>query len=148
MARSCGRKARLCITAWPVMLTGAGAAHPGFGRSASTEVQGFAMCSRSKSTLSGALSSRRAAGVIVRRPGNRCVCCRIGVSGRGCGSRSELVIPDEGQLRIELKGNLAAMLGAAQNARRSPETGDLSLQVVMVAGARNQHYLQLWRPAA
>lgn len=36
--------------------------------------------------------------------------------------------PDEGALRIELKGNLAAMLGAAQNAKRSPETGDLSLQ--------------------
>ena len=29
------------------------------------------------------------------------------------------------------------MLGAAQNAKRSPETGDLSLQVQMVAGARN-----------
>ncbi len=42
---------------------------------------------------------------------------------------------DHGELRIELKGNLAAMLGAAQNAKRSPETGDLSLQVVMVAGA-------------
>ena len=28
----------------------------------------------------------------------------------------------------------AAMLGAAQNAKRSPETGDLSLQVVLVAG--------------
>jgi predicted nuclease of predicted toxin-antitoxin system len=26
----------------------------------------------------------------------------------------------------ELKGNLAAMLGSAQNAKRSPETGDLS----------------------
>ena len=35
----------------------------------------------------------------------------------------------------ELKGNLAAMLCAAQNAKRSPETGDLSLQVQMVAGA-------------
>jgi hypothetical protein len=73
--------------------------------------------------------------------------------------------------RIELKGNLAAMLGAAhppscankrearygasavalaeaENAKRSPETRDLSLQIEMVAGARNQHYLQLWRPAA
>jgi hypothetical protein len=56
--------------------------------------------------------------------------------------------PDQGALRIELKGNLAAMLGAAQNAKRSPETGDLSLQVVMVAGARNQRYLQLWSGAA
>jgi hypothetical protein len=41
----------------------------------------------------------------------------------------------QGELQIELKGNPAAMLGAAQNAKRSPETGDLSLQVVMVAGA-------------
>jgi site-specific DNA recombinase len=59
-----------------------------------------------------------------------------------------VLTPDEGALRIELRGNLAAMLGAAQNAKRSPETADLSLQVVMVAGARNQHYLQPWRPAA
>ena len=54
----------------------------------------------------------------------------------------------EAVLRIELKGNLAAMLGAAQNAKRSPETGDLTLQVVLVAGACNQRYLQLWRGAA
>jgi site-specific DNA recombinase len=46
-----------------------------------------------------------------------------------------VMTPDGDGLRIELKGNLAAMLGAAQNAKRSPETGDLSLQVVMVAGA-------------
>jgi site-specific DNA recombinase len=54
----------------------------------------------------------------------------------------------EPRLRIELKGNLAAMLGAAQNAKRSPETGDLSLQVVMVAGACNRRYLQLSNGAA
>ena len=41
----------------------------------------------------------------------------------------------EPRLGIELKGNLAAMLSAATNAKRSPETGDLSLQVQMVAGA-------------
>jgi hypothetical protein len=46
-----------------------------------------------------------------------------------------VLTPDQGELRIELRGNLAAMLGTAQNAKRSPETGDLSLQVVMVAGA-------------
>jgi site-specific DNA recombinase len=46
-----------------------------------------------------------------------------------------VLTPDQGELQVELKGNLAAMLGAAQNAKRSPETGDLSLQVVMVAGA-------------
>lgn len=42
--------------------------------------------------------------------------------------------PEQGELKIDLKGNLAAMLSAATNAKRSPETGDLSLQVVMVAG--------------
>ena len=46
------------------------------------------------------------------------------------------------------EGESAAMLSAATNAKRSPETGDLSLQVEMVAGARNQRYLQLWRVAA
>jgi hypothetical protein len=58
-----------------------------------------------------------------------------------------VLVPAAGGLRIELWGNLAAMLSEAQNAKRSPE-GDLSLQIAMVAGARNQHYLQLWRPAA
>ena len=46
-----------------------------------------------------------------------------------------ILTPSDGELRIELKGNLAAMLCAATNAKRSPETGDLSLQVEMVAGA-------------
>jgi site-specific DNA recombinase len=50
-----------------------------------------------------------------------------------------VLTPNQGELQIELKGNLAAMLGAAQNAKRSPETGDLSLQVVMVAGAGCRH---------
>jgi hypothetical protein len=39
------------------------------------------------------------------------------------------VFRDRGFRRITI-----AMLGAAKNAKRSPETGDLSLQVVMVAG--------------
>jgi site-specific DNA recombinase len=59
-----------------------------------------------------------------------------------------VLTPNQGELQIELKGNLAAMLGAAQNAKRSPQTGDLSLQVVMVAGACNQRYLQLWSVAS
>ena len=58
-----------------------------------------------------------------------------------------VLVPAGTELRIELKGNLATVLSAAQNAKRSPE-GDLSLQIALVAGARNQHYLQLWRPAA
>ena len=58
-----------------------------------------------------------------------------------------VLVPAGNELRIELKGNLAAMLSAAQNAKRSPE-GDLSQQIALVAGARNQRYLQLWSGAA
>lgn len=58
-----------------------------------------------------------------------------------------MLVPAENELRIELKGNLAAMLSAAQNAKRSPN-GDLLLQVAMVAGACNRRYLQLWSGAA
>jgi site-specific DNA recombinase len=48
---------------------------------------------------------------------------------------SIVLMPEKGQLRIELRGNLAAMLAAAQKTKRSPETGDLLLPVQMVAGA-------------
>jgi hypothetical protein len=40
------------------------------------------------------------------------------------------------------------MLPAATNAKRSPETGDLSLQVEMVAGACNQLNLEFAWTAA
>jgi hypothetical protein len=56
--------------------------------------------------------------------------------------------PEKGQLRIELKGNLAAMLAAAQQTKRSPEMGDLLVPVQLVAGACNRRYLQLWSGAA
>ncbi len=46
-----------------------------------------------------------------------------------------VMTPAEGSLRIELKGNLAAMLGATVQSKRAPETEALSLQVSMVAGA-------------
>jgi hypothetical protein len=45
-----------------------------------------------------------------------------------------VLVPDEGQLRIELRGNLAAMLAAAQKTKRSPTTGDLLVPVQLVAG--------------
>jgi site-specific DNA recombinase len=47
---------------------------------------------------------------------------------------SIVLMPEKGQLRIELRGNLAAMLTAAQQTKRSPETGDLLVPVQMVAG--------------
>jgi site-specific DNA recombinase len=43
--------------------------------------------------------------------------------------------PEDSGLQIQLKGNLVAMVSAAAKATRSPETGDLELQIAMVAGA-------------
>ena len=45
-----------------------------------------------------------------------------------------LLEPDGEGLKITLKGNLAGMLTAAGGGKRSPETGDLLLQIQMVAG--------------
>jgi hypothetical protein len=56
--------------------------------------------------------------------------------------------PDDDQLKITLKGDLAGMLSAARDSMRSPDTGDLLVQIKVVAGACNQRYLQLWRTAA
>src|SRR3984893_18276163 len=53
---------------------------------------------------------------------------------------SIVLMPENGQLRIELRGNLAAMLTAAQKTSRSPETGDLLVPVQLVAEPRNQQY--------
>lgn len=59
-----------------------------------------------------------------------------------------LLEPDGDRLNITLKGDLAGMLSAARDSKRSPDTGDLLLQIKLVAGARNQRYLQLWSGAA
>ena len=59
-----------------------------------------------------------------------------------------VLTPNQGELQIELKGNLAAMLGATQNAKRSPETGDLRVPVQLVAGARNPLNLEFSWTAA
>jgi hypothetical protein len=50
---------------------------------------------------------------------------------------SILLEPDGEQLKITLKGDLAGMLSAAGDSKRSPDTGDLLVQIQMVAGARN-----------
>jgi hypothetical protein len=55
---------------------------------------------------------------------------------------------DGSELGIELRGNLAAMLGATVQTKRSPESDDLSLRVSLVAGACSQRYLRLWSGAA
>ena len=43
--------------------------------------------------------------------------------------------PDGDRLNITLKGDLAGMLSAARDSKRSPDTGDLMGQIKMVAGA-------------
>jgi len=58
----------------------------------------------------------------------------------------EIVLTPEGDtLGIVLKGDLAAMLVAAGS---KSDSEDLQRQVKMVAGGRNQRYLQLWNGAA
>ena len=42
--------------------------------------------------------------------------------------------PDGAQLKITLKGDLAGMLSAARDSKRSPDTGDLLVQIKLVAG--------------
>ena len=72
-----------------------------------------------------------------------------------------VLTPHGGELKIELQGNLAPMLTAAQaqgtdaplaplgrwEDERSPSDDDL-MQIMLVAGACNQRYLQLWIGAA
>jgi hypothetical protein len=59
-----------------------------------------------------------------------------------------LLEPDGDQLKITLMGDLAGMLSAARDSKRSPDTGDLMVQIKLVAGAPNRRYLQLWSGAA
>jgi site-specific DNA recombinase len=59
-----------------------------------------------------------------------------------------LLAPDGDELTITLKGDLAGMLNAARDSKRSPDTGDLLVQIKLVAGACNRRYLRLWSGAA
>jgi len=44
--------------------------------------------------------------------------------------------PDGDQLKITLNGDLAGMLSAARDSKRSPETGDLLVQINFGCGGR------------
>ena len=46
-----------------------------------------------------------------------------------------LLEPEGDELKITLKGDLAGMLSAARDSKRSPDTGDLLVQIKLVAGA-------------
>jgi len=45
-----------------------------------------------------------------------------------------LLEPDGDELKMTLKGDLAGMLSAARDSKRSPDTGDLMVQIKLVAG--------------
>ena len=57
--------------------------------------------------------------------------------GEAIRSLAEAIVldPDGDQLKITLKGDLAGMLSAARDSKRSPDTGDLLVQIRLVAGA-------------
>ena len=56
--------------------------------------------------------------------------------------------PNGERLNITLKGDLAGMLSAARDTKRSPDTGDLMVQIKLVAGARNHLDLEFCWAAA
>jgi hypothetical protein len=52
------------------------------------------------------------------------------------------IIPAEGEITIELRGELAGILAVAETAKKGFRSHqDKALQIKMVAGARNRHYL-------
>jgi hypothetical protein len=59
-----------------------------------------------------------------------------------------LLEPDGDKLKITLKGDLAGMLSAARDSKRSPDTGDLLVQIKLVAGACNPLNLEFSWAAA
>ena len=54
---------------------------------------------------------------------------------------------ESAEINITLKGDLAGMLSAARDSKRSPSDDDL-VQIMLVAGARNKLYRQLCWAAA
>ena len=91
---------------------------------------------------------------IARRSGTLCHALESEESRAGAADAIRALVeaivrePDGDRLKIMLKGDLAGMLSAARDSKRSPDTGDLLVQIKLVAGARNRRYLQLWSGAA
>ena len=56
--------------------------------------------------------------------------------------------PDGEALKVTLKGNLAGMLQAARNDKRSPDTGDLQSKYRWLRGGRNRLDLEWTSTAA
>ena len=62
-----------------------------------------------------------------------------------------VLVPENGELRIDLKGELAGILALATDKKKPAEHRDGLEQIKLVAGARNQRYLHIaegWLPRA
>ena len=60
----------------------------------------------------------------------------------------QIILSPESKLRVDLHGEIAAILKLAQSAKTPPAVADRAEQLVMVAGACNRWYLPLWSGAA
>jgi site-specific DNA recombinase len=82
----------------------------------------------------------RMADVYREKVGSLCVALETEESRTGAAEAIRALIeavllePDGDQLKITLKGDLAGMLSAARDTKRSPDTGDLMVQIKLVAG--------------
>ena len=94
------------------------------------------------------------ADVYREKVGSLCVALEAEEGRRGAAQAIRTLVeaivlePDGDKLRITVKGDLAGMLSAARDSKRSPDIGDLKVQIKLVAGACNQRYLQLLSGAA
>ena len=83
----------------------------------------------------------RMADVYREKVGNLCLALANEESRTGAADAIRALVeaivlePDGDRLNITLKGDLAGMLSAARDSKRSPDTGDLLVQVKLVAGA-------------
>ena len=83
----------------------------------------------------------RMSDVYREKVGNLCLALeneesRTGAVDAICGLVEAILLePDGDQLKITLKGDLAGILSAARDSKRSPDTGDLMVQIKLVAGA-------------
>jgi hypothetical protein len=78
---------------------------------------------------------------IGRKVGSLCLALESEASRTGAAEAIRALVetivlePDGERLKITLKGDLAGMLKAARNTKRSPDTGDLLVQIKLVAGS-------------
>ena len=99
-------------------------------------------------TTRGTRGRRRPRGHGGRQPAGRGVHRAARASAHPSGDRSDPARARWRRVKIALKGDLAGMLSAARDSKRSPDTGDLMVQTMLVARARNRLNLEFCWAAA